>query len=286
MRHFSKLLFLFVLLAGAARAQTFFGSGEYGIFAGGSQYFGDLNDKYGFQFVRPAGGAFARLHLNPFIALRVNLGYTKIGYDDKFSSNEFNRRRNLNFRSDIYEFSVQSEFNFTRFMTGDFLHRFTPYLTGGIGVFYYNPYTTFNDRRYNLRNIGTEGQNTGMYDDRKYSHFSLCFPVGVGVKWWIRPGLNLGFEIANRLTLTDYMDDVSNSYVGDQYFPNDDPLTPNPGFYLQDRSGQDGTVKLGREGKQRGNSSTKDQYMFFVINLSFQLKVYKCPSYMERAILE
>lgn len=285
MRPFNKLLFLFVLLAGTTHAQMFFGAGEYGIFAGGSQYFGDLNDKYGFQHVRPAFGGFARYHLNPFIAVRANLGYTNVGYDDKLSSNVFNKTRNLNFRTNIFEFSVQSEFNFTKFMTGDQQHRFTPYLTGGIGVFYYNPYSTFNGERYNLRQLGTEGQNTGLYNDRKYSHFSLCFPVGAGVKWWIRPGLNLGFEVANRLTLTDYMDDVSTTYVGEQYFPND-PLTPNPGYYLQDRSGEVNGQKLGREGKQRGNSSTKDQYMFFVINLSFQLKVYKCPSYMREGELE
>ena len=131
-----QLVLVILLLSLNARSQTFFGAGEYGIFAGGTQYFGDLNEKYGFGYVRPGGGLFGRLHLNQYISARINLGYTKVGYDDKFNSNVFNRQRNLNFRSDIYELSAQAEFNFTRFSTGDPEHRFTPYLTGGIGVFY------------------------------------------------------------------------------------------------------------------------------------------------------
>lgn len=285
MRRIACFLSIICLVAGKLSAQTFYSASEYGISAGGAQYFGDLNDKYGFKFVRPAGGVFARLHLNPYISARATLSYAMVGYDDKFSDNPFNKKRNLSFRSDIFEFSVQSEFNFVRFATGEQDHRFTPYLTGGIGVFYYNPYTTLDGKRYYLRPLGTEGQNIEGYESRKYSRFSMCFPVGVGVKWWLRPGLNLGFEIADRLTLTDYLDDVSQTYVGEDKFPTD-PLAPNPAYYLQDRSAEVGGDKLGRAGKQRGNSSSKDQYMYFIFNLSIQLKVYKCPTYMNAEFLQ
>lgn len=280
-----RIVFIVILLLcgfNQGRAQTFFSGTEYGIAAGGSQYFGDLNDNYGFKFIRPAGGLFTRFHLNPFIAIRITGNYTKIGYDDKLSDNPYNVKRNLNFRSDIYEFAIQSEFNFFRFSTGEENGRFTPYLTGGIGGFYFNPYTKYNGQTYYLRGLGTEGQTIG-YDDRKrYSNFSLCFPVGAGIKYWLRPGFNLGFEIADRLTVTDYMDDVSKTYIGSSRFPTD-PQNPNPAYVLQDRSIEVSNEPLGREGKQRGNSSTKDQYLMFMINLSFQLKVYKCPTYLKGA---
>ncbi|MBS1776056.1 MAG: outer membrane beta-barrel protein [Bacteroidetes bacterium] len=278
-------LFALAMCSQKAFSQNYFGGSEYGISIGGSQYFGDLNDNYGFRFIRPALGGFARLHLNPYIALKGGINYTRVGYDDKYSSNVYNQKRNLNFQSDVFEAVVQAEFNFFRFTTGEVGNRWTPYLTGGIGAFYYNPFTEFNGRRYYLRPLGTEGQNAG-YSDRKYNKIAMCFPIGVGFKYWLRPGLNFGFEIADRLTTTDYLDDVSTTYVGSNNFPND-PQNPNPAYYLQDRSLQSNpNDPLGRPGKQRGNSGTKDQYLMFIFNLSFQLKVYKCPAYMNRGIMD
>jgi hypothetical protein len=277
---FICLLFLsIIILATGAGAQTFYSGSEYGIFLGGAQYFGDLNNQYGFKYVRPAGGAFVRLHLNPYIALRGSVSYTKIGYDDKFNNNPYQQKRNLSFRNDIVELAIQTELNFVRFETGNPEHRFTPYLTGGIGVLYHSPYVIYQDQKYFLRPLGTEGQNTETYSNRKYSHFAACVPVGAGFKYWIRPGFNLGFEVADRITFTDYLDDVSTTYVGDNLFSND-PQLANAAFNLQDRSGEQGGEKLGRAGKQRGNNHTVDQYMYFIFKLSFQFKVYKCPRYM------
>lgn len=277
------LIFISSLLAiSPAHSQEFFTGTEYGISAGGSQYFGDLNENYGLNYIRPAVGAFIRYQLNPFIAIKGVVNFTHIGYDDKFSSNPFNQERNLNFQSDIAELGAQAEFNFFRFSTGEAGSRFTPYLTGGIGIFYYDPYTFWNDEKYYLRKIGTEGQNVG-YGDRKYKPYSVCFPVGFGVKYWLFPGFNIGAEIADRLTLTDYMDDVSTTYVGANNFPTF-PNNPNPAYYLQDRSIETHPDNpLGRAGKQRGNASTKDQYMLFMINISFQLKTYRCPNYKRKA---
>ena len=278
---FASVLLL-LICPGRANSQLFYSGKEYGITFGASQYFGDLNDNYGFKFIRPAGGFFMRQHLTPYIALRGELSYTKIGYDDAFNSNAFYKARNLSFTSDIVELSLQSEFNFTRFATGENGRRFTPYLTGGVGVFYYNPEAEFQGKKYSLRKLGTEGQNLEGNEAIKYKSIAACFPVGAGFKYWLSPGFNLGFEIADRLTFTDYIDDVSSSYIGsDKFFNN--PDFPNPAFYLQDRS--EGQF-LGREGKQRGNGETFDQYLYAVFHLSFQLKVYRCPNYLQNDILE
>ena len=277
-----RLLFLLLFLSTtAARAQTYYSGKEYGVAGGASLYFGDLNDHYGADYIRPYVGAFVRFHLTPYIGLRTSLGATHVGYDDKFNSNEYQRLRNLNFRSDVIEATVQAEFNFFRFSTGEVGSRFTPYLTGGIGAFYFDPFTMYNGRRTYLRAIGTEGQNAG-FEDRRYGNFSVCFPVGVGFKSWIRPGMNFGIEIADRLTLTDYLDDVSTTYVGAEKFPIGSPTAPSPAGILQDRSVEiQPGAPIGRAGKQRGNSQTKDQYMVIQVNLSFQLKSYRCPDYLK-----
>lgn len=274
------LLLLSMVCGREAQAQSFFTGQEYGFALGGSQYFGDLNDNYGFKYVRPAGGVFARIHLSPFIATRFTANYAKLGYDDAFSTNSYNKKRNLNFRSDVVEVAFQTEFNFFRFSTGELHSRFTPYITAGVGAFYFNPHTFYNGSRYNLKDVGTEGQYVG-YAGRIYNNFNICFPLGLGVKYWVVPGVNVGFEVVHRLTLTDYLDDVSTTYVDRKLFEAEDPSNPPVAYYLQDRSLEKGGDPLGREGKQRGNSATKDQYMMFLFNLSFQFKTYKCPAYLK-----
>ena len=164
--------------------------------------------------------------------------------------------------------------NFFGFVTGDPYHRFTPYLTGGIGAFYYSPYTEYNGQKYSLQPLGTEGQNVKEYSSRKYSNIAACFPLGIGIKYWVTGGVNITVEIADRLTTTDHMDDVSSTYVGI------DKFKKNPiGAALQDRSPEvNQGSSLGIAGKQRGNTASMDQYMVAEISVSFNFTSYRCPS--------
>ncbi len=272
-----------MLCAGApAYAQTYFTSTEVGLSGGGSQYFGDLNDRWGFKTVNLAYGLYARKHINQYISMKLGVYYTQVGYEDKLNVDLYQKQRNLDFQSNIFEASLQAEFNFFRFVTGDPYHRFTPYLTAGIGAFQYDPYTTYQGSKYLLRPLGTEGQNVG-FDDRKYSNVSACVPIGVGAKFWVKGGVNLSLEIADRLTFTDYLDDVSTTYVGLDHFP----LTPKtPTYALQDRSVEiDPSNPLGRKGKQRGNSSTKDQYIMCMLSVSIHFVTYKCPNFMDKDMI-
>lgn len=283
-KKFCAYLALLAVMAINASAQTFYSTTEFGAAVGGAQYFGDLNET-SFKYIRPTVGGFVRYHFNPYISGKVCLNYAHIGFDDKLSNNPYNRKRNLNFQSDIFEASIQAEFNFFRFTTGGDRGRFTPYLTLGVGMFHYNPYTYYQDQKFYLRPIGTEGQNQG-YDQHKYSTTSVCFPLGFGVKYWLRPGVNVGFEIADRLTLTDYIDDVSTYYVDRNQFAGD-INNPVPQYYIQDRSLEvTPNDPLGRPGKQRGNPSTRDQFMTAVLTISFQLKVYKCPGYLNKDFMQ
>ena len=265
-------LFLFISCS-TAMGQTYFTATEVGLAAGGSQYFGDLNENYGFQTIHPDGGVYLRKRINMYIALKACANYTNVGYSDKYNTALYEHDRNLSFKSQIMEFAVQAEFNFFGFVTGDPTHRFTPYLTGGIGGFYYNPYTMYNGQKTYLQPLGTEGQNAG-YGDRKYSNTSFCFPLGVGVKFWVVGGVNLTLEIADRLTTTDYLDDVSTTYVGSTSFKKNSVAQA-----LQDRSTEiNPNSPIGTLGKQRGNTSSMDQYMVAELSISFNFISYRCPS--------
>ena len=134
--------------------------------------------------------------------------------------------------------------------------------------------------RYDLRPLGTEGQNAG-YDGRKYTSISGYVPIGAGVKYWLWAGVNVSFEIADRITFTDYLDDVSATYVGAEKFPK--LSYTKPAIAIQDRSTEvNGGTPLGTAGKQRGNASSRDQYIMGIFSISFHFTTYKCPASMNR----
>ncbi|RQO31890.1 hypothetical protein DBR32_03540 [Taibaiella sp. KBW10] len=259
-----------------SNAQKFFERQEYGIMAGAAQYFGDLNPEYGFKNIRPAGGIFYRYYFNPYISLRVGLSYVQLGYKDSYSSNAYQQTRNLSFQNNLLEATVIGEFNFFRFQTGNIDRRYTPYMVLGVGALYSNPFVMHNGKKTYLQPLGTEGQNLTDYRNRRYNKINAVVPFGAGIKCWLAPGVNLGVEVVHRFAFTDYLDDVSQSYVGVNSF------TPsgnaNTASLLQDPSKIVNGQKLGRIGKQRGDNATIDQYLVGQITLSFQLKTYKCPS--------
>lgn len=275
-----KKLF-FILLAFSflsTDGQIFYRRSEYGFALGGSNYFGDLNQDYGFQNARYSGGIFLKYNFSSYIALKLAGNYAFIGYSDKYSSNVYQKARNLDFKSNIFETVIQAEFNFFQYDVQDFDHRFTPYVTVGMGLFYYNPYTVYDKKRYDLRPLGTEGQNYEEYKSRRYKKTAIAFPIGLGVKYWMSKGITLGFEVANRSTTSDYIDDVSTTYVGKDKFVDVDPSPyPTPASVLQDRSPEAGSEAIGIKGRQRGVSSTWDKYMMMQFTLSFRFPTYKCP---------
>ena len=89
--------------------------------------------------------------------------------------------------------------------------------------------------------------------------------------------MNLGVEIAHRFTNTDYLDDVSTTYVGIDKFPSLPDGQPSVAQLMQDRSYETGEI-IGIEGRQRGLSAQKDQYLIAEITFSFNLTSYRCPT--------
>lgn len=272
----SVLVVVLMATADPAQAQRYYKSTEYGVGVGVSQYFGDLNPNYGFKHIRPAYAALYKKNFNPYISLSGTATYTDVGYKDAYSPIEYQRQRNLSFTSSIIEVAAMGEFNFFWFETGDKQRRVTPFLTLGVAGFYYNPMVVYNSKAYSLKDLGTEGQNTAAYKDRKYSNFGIAFPVGAGVKWWLSPGVNMSFHVLNRFTVNDYIDDVSQTYVGVDRFEQV-PGVPTISSILQDPSARMDGLKMGQAGNKRGDASTKDQYLIAQLSITFQLKTYKCP---------
>ena len=280
-----KIILPFLLLSGClgstklmAQYESEVMEGEFGFSVGAAHYFGDLNPRARLNRPKPAMGIFVRKQFNNYVALRISGHYAKLGYSDIYNTNTFEKRRNLSFNSNIFELALQGDFNFFRFIPADPSHRFTPYLTLGVGIFNFDPYAYYRGKKVYLRPLGTEGQGNPAYPDRKpYSTVALCFPFGMGVKYAINPRMNVGMEVSHRFTSTDYLDDVSKTYVGSDQFPPNADGTPSLAGRLQDRSYETGEI-IGIAGRQRGQSKQKDQYIIAELTFSFNLTSYRCPT--------
>jgi len=272
---FFLLATLIFSLQGFSQMNEYVQEGEFGITAGVAHYFGDLNNRGKINRPKLAIGGFIRKQFGNYSAVRLSGHFARLGYSDIYSSNEYNLRRNLSFNTNIFELALQGDFNFFKFNPVDPDYAFTPYATLGIGIFNYNPYAYYKNQKIYLRPLHTEGQT--FYKNRKeYGSMALCFPIGFGVKYALNDKINISFEITHRFTTTDYIDDVSTTYVGADKFPSTAGGKSIAGI-MQDRSFEVGTP-IGIEGRQRGFSKQKDQYTIAEVGISFNITSYRCPT--------
>jgi hypothetical protein len=195
----------------------------------------------------------------------------------------YDKERNLSFRSSVLDFSGQLELNFLPYFTGSSKFAFSPYIFTGLSVFSYNPQAEYQGEWYDLQPLGTEGQGTTAYPSRQtYSLTQVAIPFGIGVKYSLTDLLCLGAEWSFRKTFTDYLDDVSTTYV--------DPvqLEAEKGEVaaaLSNRSlGTPGEPPI-EPGKARGNSATRDWYSFAGITLTMKIvtkKDHGCRDFQDR----
>ena len=266
-------------LFASAQREAVVQEGEFGIGIGAGHYFGDLNTRAHINRPKIAATAFFRKNFGNYIALRVGASFAQLGYSDIYNThNEYMKARNLSFNSNVWELAMQGDFNFFRFMPGEPGYNFTPYITFGVGVFNYDPYAMLSGQKYFLRPLNTEGQGNALYPDRKpYGSMAFCIPIGAGFKYCINENINVGFELVHRVTGTDYLDDVSTTYVDPSVFPPLPDGSPSPAYLLHDRSYELGEP-IGIPGRQRGVSTQKDQFITGIFYISFNLQSYRCPS--------
>jgi len=263
----------------SAQREAVVQEGEFGVGIGAGHYFGDLNTRAHINRPKIAATAFFRKNFGNYIALRVGASFAQLGYSDIYNDhNAYMQARNLSFNSNVWELAVQGDFNFFRFMPGEPGYNFTPYVTFGIGVFNYDPFAMLAGQKYFLRPLNTEGQGSSLYPDRKpYGSMAFSIPLGFGFKYCINESINVGFEIVHRVTGTDYLDDVSTTYVDPSIFPPLPNGSPSPAYLLHDRSYELGEP-IGIPGRQRGISTQKDQFATGIFYISFNLQSYRCPT--------
>ena len=257
------LAVLFIFISSTESNAQYKPNQEFGILGGTGYYIGDMNSTH-FNNLRVAGGITYRKNFDRRFTFKSSALYTNVYANDENSKDAIKVNRNLKFKSDIIELSGQIEFNFLPYETGNSLYNWTPFIFTGVSIFNYNPQAEGSDGQwYNLQELGTEGQGTTSFPNRKkYSLTQLSVPFGGGVKIGVSDNFNIIVEYGLRKTFTDYIDDVSTTYAG---IPSE---FTNIAIELADQS-IDGPQLAGIA---RGDETNKDWYSFSGITLSFRLQ--------------
>ena len=150
-------------------------------------YLGDVNSTP-FSGSNIMAAFTLRRNFNPRMALKTNLAYgryggTSKGYYLPEAPGSTQQSTDLEFGGNIIDLGAQFELNFWGYGMGPGykkLSRITPYAVLGIGA-----------------TVGITDTNTS---------FGLNFPIGVGVKYKVKPRLNLIFEWTHRFSTIDKLD--------------------------------------------------------------------------------
>jgi hypothetical protein len=250
----------FYLLPFTALAQTW----EAGISIGTSGYMGDINPVKPYNFTDRAIGGLIKHNFNGYWSAKAGFVQAMIRAHDANSNNPQQRDRNLHFRSNLSELSLQVEFNLFNYLPGELpgfgSRRFSPFIFTGVSGITFNPVTNRDTgEEIELQPLQTEGVD--------YKKYALSVPYGVGVKYNIKGSFNIIGELGYRTAFTDYLDDVSGKYLDFSVVLPASPLTEE----LASRSGS-----KPMPGTQRGDFRPRDTYMFALVSLTYTFVPAKC----------
>lgn len=273
MKKLFTLLFIASLGLGSSAQQYNLG---FGLRGGVANFLGDIGGgdaARGFVFnmelkdTRWSTGAFVRYRFHPLFAVQGAFTYARIQGMDSNSDNRARRGRNLNFTNDMFDLSAKFEYYPQILSVSDVGFRgryrtdFQTYFFAGVGGVLHNPKGQYmgTGEKIKLRPLMTEGE--------KYSPVVFTMPFGGGFFFTHKRYHRFGFEYQWSWTFTDYLDDISGTYV--QHDPGSQAaLMANQ--YINQPSIPDG-VQYG-PGSPRGDPTDRDNYMLMTVSYSYLLR--------------
>jgi hypothetical protein len=249
-------------------SQEFSKGSSIALFTGLMNYQGDLKpNSFTFQHSNFSIALTVRQPVSRWFTVRTGFTMGKLEAADRYNR-DYLKNRNLSFFSSLHEVHAGLELTLLDIST----KRFTPYLYGGLAVFWFNPWTFDNTgKKIFLKPLGTEGQGLSEYPrQRPYSLTQLAIPFGAGVRIAVSEWVNVGIEFSQRKSFTDYIDDVSTHYVNREALLLARGSKAVEMAYRTDelRGSQDYPI----HGEQRGTPSEMDWYYFFGTTVEIKLK--------------
>jgi Domain of unknown function (DUF6089) len=162
---------------------------EIGVFAGGSNFIGDVGLTTYISPNEPTMGILYKWNKNPRLSYRFSLNDAYLSSKDLDSKEPGRNQRRYNFKNSIKEVSLGLEFNFFDFNLHEVKRKYTPYVHSGISYF------RFHDA-YTISNIVMLDKEIG----------ALAIPMTLGIKSNVAPHIVVGLEVGARYTFTDNLD--------------------------------------------------------------------------------
>ena len=163
---------------------------EIGIYAGGSNFIGDIGATKYISPNQPAFGGIYKWNRSPRHSFRISLIVADLEGLDSESDDPRRKQRDYSFKNSIVELSAGIEFTFLDFNLHDFGNKSTPYIYTGISFANFENYYFNNGVR--------------VYENTKSNTFGI--PMILGFKTTITEKLIFAVEIGARYTFTDELD--------------------------------------------------------------------------------
>lgn len=248
---------------------------ELGVFGGALSYHGELSHQSLLAHSKPCYGFFFRYNAHPHLATRINFLQGTLSGKDQLARTPESRLRNLSFQSRLTEFALIEEFNLIPFYPKNKSKLASLYVSAGVSLFLFDPKTEYGGQMIRLQPLGTEGQGLNIYEDRTpYKLHQVAIPLGFGFKYSLNERANIGFDATYRFTFTDYIDDVSTTYVPARDLKNNGEMAVRLSNRTEEYTGLDASYL---NGERRGNSNNKDGYWSWTLCFSYNL--YKKKPY-------
>lgn len=237
------------------------------------------------------GGIFFRYTAHPSLGLRLNLNYGTLFATDEWNitkaktvksieDDPYQRYlRNQDSRANTWESTFLLEFIPLRWNSESRMaaKKMQPYLMAGVGVFYYRPQTTVIDP-VTHRKVQWVDTRWLFLEGNVTSPIQIAIPVGIGLRWDLSDNMSFGFEYLYRFTTTDYLDNVSSSYVTPDFY--DRTLSPQDAAMAKKVYDKSWAIEPSYKNKAwspRGNKDNNDGYSTISIQLLYRLETNKIP---------
>lgn len=267
-----------LLCVTASRSQEWYGGLTYG----GANYQGELQDKkFTLEAMRPGFGVSTLFAYNDRLSGSFEIFRGVLSGSDARPDSR-NRSRNLQFVTQLYDFTLAGRFNLFNYRDLPFI----PYVTGGVSLFHIDPYTTDGVQgRVYLFPLSTEGQRLRAYPEIPVQqNVNYALMGGGGIELRLTEKLRMDIEVGFRKTFTDYIDDVSG------YFPDPAMLLAERGpiaVRFSYRGGEvPGVSKEFPKGTLRGNPATDDWYHVLSIRFRYPILSWDLESIYKKHLFQ